>query len=41
MAAVTSMNIFFDKEQLLQLITNLYTLTGIRANIFGINGRDI
>ena len=35
------MNIFFDKEQLLQLIANLYTLTGIRANIFGINGRDI
>lgn len=35
------MNIVFDHERLLQLITSLHTLTGIRANIFDINGKDI
>jgi len=35
------MNILFDHERLLQLITNLHTLTGIRANIFDVNGKDI
>lgn len=35
------MNIVFDHERLLQLITSLYTLTGIRANIFDLKGKDI
>ncbi len=35
------MNIVFDNERLLQLITSLHTLTGIRANIFDANGKDI
>lgn len=35
------MNIVFDHKRLLQLITSLYTLTGIRANIFDLSGRDI
>lgn len=35
------MNTVFDHEKLLQLITNLYTLTGIRANIFDLSGKDI
>ena len=35
------MNIVFDHERLLQLITSLRTLTGIRANIFDVNGKDI
>lgn len=35
------MNILFDHERLLQLITSLHTLTGIRANIFDIHGKDI
>lgn len=35
------MNILFDHEQLLQLITSLYTLTGLRANILDVHGRDI
>lgn len=35
------MNIVFDHERLLHLITSLYTLTGIRANIFDLSGRDI
>lgn len=35
------MNILFHNEELLQLITNLYTLTGIQANIFDISGQDI
>lgn len=34
-------NILFNNEQLLQLIRNLYTLTGIRASIFNVNGKDI
>lgn len=35
------MNILFNNDELLQLITNLYTLTGIRANIFDFSGKDI
>ena len=35
------MNILFNNEELLRLITNLYTLTGIRANVFDFNGKDI
>ena len=35
------MNIVFDHERLLQLITSLRTLTGIRATIFDLNGQDI
>ena len=35
------MNILFNNEELLQLLTNLYTLTGIRANIFDLTGKDI
>jgi len=35
------MNILFNNEELLQLITNLYTLTGIQANIFDLSGKDI
>lgn len=36
-----AVNILFNHEQLLQLIGNLYTLTGIQANIFNVNGKDI
>lgn len=35
------MNILFDHAQLLQLITSLYTLTGLRANILDLQGKDI
>ncbi|MDE6880698.1 MAG: PocR ligand-binding domain-containing protein [Oscillospiraceae bacterium] len=35
------MNILFDQDQLLRLVTNLYLLTGIRANILDAQGRDI
>lgn len=35
------MNILFDQEQLLQLLTNLYVFTGIAANILDPQGRDI
>lgn len=35
------MNILFNNDELLHLITNLYTLTGIRANIFDLTGKDI
>lgn len=35
------MNILFNDERLLRLITNLLTLTDIRANIFDVNGKDI
>lgn len=35
------MNILFDHERLLQLINSLYTLTGIRANIFGVDAKQI
>lgn len=35
------MNILFDHEHLFRLLTNLHTLTGIHANIFDMNGKDI
>lgn len=35
------MNVRFDEKQLLQLITNLYILTGMAANILDPQGRDI
>ena len=35
------MNIFFDQEQLLRLLTNLYVFTGMAANILDPQGRDI
>ena len=35
------MNILFNNEELLRLINNLYTLTGIRANIYDFSGKDI
>lgn len=35
------MNIFFNTDELLRVITNLYTLTGIRANIMDADGTDI
>ena len=35
------MDILFDEEQLLQLVTNLYTLTGMTANILDPKGQDI
>lgn len=35
------MNVLFDQEQLTRLISNLQTLTGIRANILDGSGRDI
>lgn len=35
------MNILYNNDRLLRLITNLYTLTGIRANIFDLSGKDI
>lgn len=35
------MNVFFDQEQLLKLVSSLYALTGIRANILNIQGHDI
>ncbi len=35
------MNIYFNTDELLRLITNLYTLTGIRANILDVEGNDI
>lgn len=35
------MNILFNNERLLRLITNLHTLTGIWPNIFDVNGKDI
>lgn len=35
------MNILFDNEQLIRLLTNLYTLTGIQSNIFDLTGKDI
>lgn len=34
-------NIFFDQEQLLRLLTNLYVFTGMAANILDPQGRDI
>ena len=35
------MNILFDHEHLFHLVTNLYTLIGIRANIMDRQGRDV
>jgi len=35
------MNILFNNDELLQLLNNLYVLTGIRANIYDLNGKDI
>ena len=35
------MNILFHNDELLQLLNNLYTLTGIRANIYDFTGKDI
>ncbi|MCI8810198.1 MAG: helix-turn-helix domain-containing protein [Oscillibacter sp.] len=35
------MNTLFDEKQLLQLMTNLYILTGMRANILDPYGQDI
>lgn len=35
------MNVLFDNNKLLRLIGNLYTLTGIRANIFDLSGKDL
>lgn len=34
-------NVYFDQEQLLHLLNSLYTLTGIRANIFDAGGKGI
>ena len=34
-------NIFFDQEQLLRLLTNLYVFTGMAGNILDPQGRDI
>jgi len=38
---ISSKNVLFNNAQLIRLITNLHTLTGIWANIFDANGRDI
>ena len=38
---VTGLDILFDEERLLQLVTNLYVLTGITANILDPRGQDI
>lgn len=35
------MNVLYDHEQLLKLVSNLYELIGIRANILNAQGRDI
>lgn len=35
------MNILFHNDELLRLLNNLYTLTGIKANIYDFNGKDI
>lgn len=35
------MNILFDYDHLYQLLTNLYTLTGIYANILNLSGKDL
>ncbi len=35
------MNTLFDEKRLLQLVTNLYVLTGLTANILDPQGRDI
>ena len=38
---MTLLDILFDEERLLQLVTNLYVLTGITANILDPQGEDI
>ena len=38
---IDSSNVLFDHEQLLKLVSNLYLLTGIRANILNSQGHDI
>ena len=38
---MTHLDILFDEERLLQLVTNLYVLTGITANILDPQGVDI
>ena len=38
---VSGKNVLFNNARLIRLITNLHTLTGIWANIFDANGRDI
>lgn len=38
---VVGLDILFDEDQLLQLVTNLYVLTGLTANILDPKGRDI
>jgi len=35
------MNILFNNDELMQLITNLHTLTGIRASIFDFSGGNV
>lgn len=35
------MNILYNNEELLQLMSNLCVLTGIRSNIFDVNGEDV
>ena len=35
------MNLLFNNDELLRLITNLHLLTGIRASIYDLNGKDI
>ncbi len=35
------MNILLDHDKLLSLSSNLYTLTGIRANIFDLGANDL
>lgn len=36
-----SLNILFDHEHLLRLLTSLHTLTGVHTNIFDMHGKDI
>lgn len=38
---MNTLNTFFDQEQLLRLLTNLYIFTGMAANILAPQGRDI
>lgn len=35
------MNVLFDNKKLLSLIANLNTITGIRANVYDLSGRDL
>lgn len=35
------MNVHFDQEQLLKLVSSLFALTGIRANVLNVQGMDI